>query len=227
MSSIILTEEELKVYDLIQEYLKKKPFFLIEEVIDFVSYRLKSNQMFNRDRIKLILKELMKKKMIIPGTKLVKDNVLEVPLRVEIYDFITAMPGTNLAEIIEYHEIGHNQASWHLLWLEKFEFIRSNVIGTQKAFFKADFDKKYDEVFFYLRNSKVKQIIKLLKEQTKSINPTKISEKLNIHYNTVRKYLDVLQKFNLLKEIDENKRKEYLLNPDMVKTVQNIIDKLK
>ena len=34
-------------------------------------------------------------------------------------------------------------------------------------------------------------------------------------------------KFNLLQEIDEEHKKEYLLNPDMFKVIQSVIDKLK
>jgi predicted transcriptional regulator len=219
-------EDELTVYDLVREYLKKKALSSLEEILDFIAHRLKSNKNINRTRILIALKSLMKQNLIMPGSKLVKDDILTIPKRVEILDHITAMPGTNIKEIMEYNEIGSSHAVWHLKYLKKFEFIRSVKFGNQKAYFKAEFEEKYDEIFFYLRNTKVKKIIKLLKEQ-KSVNPTEISNQLNIHYNTIKKYLHILKKFNLLQEIDEEHKKEYLLNQDMFKVIQEVIDKLK
>ena len=226
MESVISVEDELIVYDLVREFLKKKPLSSLDEILDFIAHRLKANKDFNRNKILQVLKSLMKQNLIMPGSKLVKDDILTVPKRVEILDYITAMPGTNISEIMEYNQIGSSHAVWHLKYLEKFSFIRTVSYGNQKAYFKADFDENYDEIFFYLRNTKVKQIIKLLKEINSS-NPTEISDKLNIHYNTIKKYLHILQKFNLLIEIDEENKKEYLLNQDMFKVVQTVIDKLK
>ncbi len=226
MDSVISVEDELIVYDLVREFLKKKSLSSLDEILDFISHRLKSNKNFNRNKILQVLKSLMKQNLIMPGSKLVKDDILMVPKRVEVLDYITAMPGTNISEVMEYNEIGSSHAVWHLKYLEKFGFIRTVSYGNQKAYFKADFDEKYDEIFFYLRNTKVKQIIKLLKE-TSSSNPTEISDKLNIHYNTVQKYLNILKKFNLLIEIDEKYKKDYLINQDMFKVIQNVIDRLK
>jgi len=226
MGSIGLTDEEDLVFEFVKDYLKKKPLFSIEEISDFIANRLKKNKEFNRNKILLLLKTFMRKKLILPGSKLVKADILNVPKRVEILDLITAMPGTTAQEIMEFNQIGSNHAVWHLKYLEKFDFIRSKKIRNQKAYFKAEFEEKYDEIFFYLRNTKVKKIIKLLKEQT-SVNPTEISKKLNIHYNTIKKYLHILMKFNLLQEIDEEHKKEYLLNQDMFKVIQDVIDHLK
>lgn len=219
-------EEEKRIYELAKEYLKKKPLFHLDEIIDFMVNRLNSNDNFNRRKINKLIKALIKKKRLVPGSKLVRDDILEVQKRVEILDFITAMPGTYIKEIMDYNEVGANQAIWHLKYLEKFGFIRSKKFGNQKAYFKANFREEYDEIFFYLRNSKVKKIINLLKE-TEAINPTEISDRLSIHYNTIRKYLNILKKFNLLVEIDEKHKKEYLLNQDMLDVIQKVIENLK
>ena len=221
-----MNEDEQVIYQISREYLKKKALSSLEEILDFVAHRLKSNQNFNRNSILRVIKSLIKRNLIMPGSKLAREDILTVPQRVEILDYITAMPGTNMKEIMEFNEIGSSHAVWHLTYLEKFQFVRSVKFGNQKAYFKADFQEKYDEIFFYLRNTKVKKIIKLLKEK-KSVTPTKISDQLNIHYNTIKKYLHTLKKFNLLKEIDEGYKKEYLINQDMFETVQNVIDNLK
>jgi len=221
-----LMDVELVVYELVREYLQKKALSSLEEIIDFISHRLRANKDINRNSILRALKSLIKQNLIMPGSKLVRDDILNVPKRVEILDYITAMPGTNKKEIMDSLEIGSSHAVWHLKNLQKFEFIRTAEFGNQTAYFKADFEEKYDEIFFYLRNTKVKKIIKLLKEQ-KSVTPTEMSDTLNIHYNTIKKYLHILKKFNLLKEVDEEYKKEYLLNQDMFDVVQKVIDNLK
>ena len=101
MSITELAEEEIIVYELVREYLKKKALSSLEEIIDFLVQRLKSNKNFNRNKILIILKAIMKKRLILPGSKLVKEDILEIPKRVEILDHITAMPGTGIKEIMD------------------------------------------------------------------------------------------------------------------------------
>ena len=82
MPSVELLEDEVIVYDLVREYLKKKALSSLEEIIDFLNHRLKSNKEFNRNKALMVLKSLIKKKLILPGSKLVIDDILAVPKRV-------------------------------------------------------------------------------------------------------------------------------------------------
>ncbi len=50
------------VFDLIKEYLKKKPFFSIEDIVLFISNRVKLNPNINKNSIEKIIKKLIKKK---------------------------------------------------------------------------------------------------------------------------------------------------------------------
>jgi len=54
-----------------------------------------------------------------------------------------------------------------------------------------------------------------------------MSNQLNIHYNTVKKYLPILTRFNLLNIIDGEHKKEYLINQEMFDFIQIIIDEYK
>jgi len=157
MSSKGLTDEEDLIFGFVRDYLKKKPLFSLEELSDFIAHRLRKSKDFNRNKILLMLKTFLKKKLMLPGSKLVKDDILTIPKRVEILDFIGASPGTTKKEIMDSNQIGSNHAVWHLKYLEKFEFIRTTKFGNQKAYFKADFDNTIDEIFFYLRKTKVKK----------------------------------------------------------------------
>ena len=183
--------------------MKRKKFVSIEEIADFLDYRLRNNSNINRTKIENILKHLIRKKYIIPGTKLTKDDILEVPLRAEIFKYIINNPGTNINEIMNNLNIGSNQILWHLKFLEKFQFIRFIKVGNQKVSFNFEMDKKYDIMYFYLRNKNIRKIIKLLENEKKGLNSTKISKILNMHYYTTMKYLEILNNLKLISMVGE------------------------
>ena len=212
MSSVIIDSEAERIYDLIKEYLKKKSYFIIEEIVDFISYRIKNNPNINRNTIVFVLKELIKKKKIIPGIKLLKENILENKKREEVFDFIKKTPGVNVNEIKKELNLGSNHSSWHLTCLDKFEFIRAVKYGNQKAFFDFELDSSKDEVFFYFRKDKIKQIILLLESADSPLRPTAIAERLNTNFNTAKKYLEILVKLNILSMVNGNEKKSYILN---------------
>jgi len=222
---VLLTDDEREIYNLIKEFLKKKSFITITEILDFLSYRLKFNPTVNRSKIEIILKNLMKKKYIFPRTKLVRDNILEVPLRREIYQHIKRNPGININEIMRDLNIGSNQVLWHLKFLEKFQFIRFMRIQNQKAFFKFELDNSNDKTYFYLRKEKIKKIIKLLENEKEALSCTKISNRLKFHYNTSKKYLEILSNLNLIKiaRNDDNDNNYFILNS---KNYYNILKSL-
>ena len=46
-----LNREETEVYNLVKEYLKKKPFFSILDIRGYLNYYLRKNETINEDRI--------------------------------------------------------------------------------------------------------------------------------------------------------------------------------
>ncbi len=103
---------ESTVLKIVKEYLEKKTFFSIIDMIEYISYRVKKTDL-NRNKIEQIIKNLIKKRIIIPGTKLMKNNIIENPKRNEIYNFIKKNP-SNINEIMKALNTGSNQALWHL-----------------------------------------------------------------------------------------------------------------
>jgi len=208
-----LDREEAEVYNLVKEYLKKKPFFSILDIIGYLNYYLRKNETINKDKIEKILKTLIEKNLIIPGSKLVKENILENLRRKEIYEYICVTPGCNINDIMNILQIGSNQVLWHLQFLTKFQFIRKVEFDNQKTFFKFQLNEYYDKLFYYLRNESIIKILKLLKSSNEGINPTKISKLLKMHYNTLNKYLNVLSRLNLIQlDYDDN---SYNLNHEV------------
>jgi len=193
------------VCNLIKEYLKKKPFFSIKDIVEYVNNRVRLNPNINRNSIEIIIKDLIKKRILIPGTKLMKNNIIEHPIRNEIYNYIRKNP-SNVNDIMKAINIGSNQALWHLSCLEKFRFTRSKKIENQRIIFDYESNSDLDELYYYFKQDIVREIITLLKDENTSYKITEIAVKLNRNYNTVKKYLEILRNLNLI-TIEKDKKR--------------------
>ncbi len=223
MSKNILNKDEQEIFGIIKEYLQKKPIVKIIELVAFIDNRLRFNPNYTKYKIEIIVKSLIKKKIILVGTKLTKHDILRIQIRKDIYNYILKKPGININEIKNEFNLGSNQVLWHLRALNDFEFIRMVKIGNQKALFGFNFDKTHTNAVFHLRNEKIQEIIKLLITSNVPVKPTKISKKLNIHYNTVKKYLIILLKFDLISKVNGNKKKGYNLNKTVYSNLEKFI----
>jgi len=214
MNNEELNYEEMQVYETLKGYLKNNSLLSKSDAIDYVYQHLKANSNINKNKIFLILQSLVKKGKIIIGTKLIKDNILDVPLRKNIFDNIRKNPGININELENLLNIGSNQVLLHLDNLERFKFIKSIRIGNQKAYYMFDLDPTCFETYFYLRKEKIKRIIGLLKNSNaqSGLSPTRMSKQLNMHYNTIRKYLNILTEIGIIKLFAGNNQKRYFLD---------------
>lgn len=214
---------EYIVFDLIKEYLKKKPFFSIEDIVVFINNRVKLNPNINKNRIEKIIKKLIKKRVIIPGTKLMKNNIIEHPVRNEIFNLIEQTP-SNINEIMKAINIGSNQVLWHLSCLEKFQFVRSKIFENQRVFFKSDFNPEFDKLYFYLKQNMVKEIIAFIQGEKKEFKITEIANGLKRNYNTIKKYLKILQNLQLITIKRQNRKVLFSLNEDKYFEVRKLIN---
>ncbi len=212
MNEISLTTEEKYILSFIEKYLRKKNVSRIVELISFLVNQLRKNANYNEYKIEKIVKSLISKKIILVGSQLTKSDILQIPLRKNIYHLITKNPGININNIKSILKIGTNQTLWHLNFLEKFEFIRTHNFQNQKALYPHALNDENDEILYYLNKIKVKQIIQLLIDNKSPLKPTQISNSLSIHYNTIKKYLNNLEKFKILARVGESKQKEYAIN---------------
>ncbi|MFX1259441.1 MAG: hypothetical protein ACFFAN_16425 [Promethearchaeota archaeon] len=126
-------------------------------------------------------------------------------------------------------KIGGNQVTSHLKTLEKFQFVRFLKISNQKSYFKFNSNPDYDEIKFYLRKDKVKSIIRLMKNNDSYVRPTNILKQLKMNYNTIKKYLKILEKLNLINVKTEKKTQSYILNhKNYNKTIKTLrLEKIK
>ncbi|MFX1389607.1 MAG: hypothetical protein ACFE9Z_06025 [Promethearchaeota archaeon] len=202
---------ESVVLELVKEYLTKKTFFSIKEIISYISNRVRYDPNINENRIELIIKKLVKKRIIIPGTKLMKNNIIEHPIRNEIFNYIKNNP-SNINEIMKELNVGSNQVLWHLSCLEKFQFIRSKQINNHKFFFKYDSDSSLDPFYYYLKKQIVQDIISFTKQENKALKITDIANGLRKNHSTVKKYLDILTDLKIVNTKKQDNKVIYSLN---------------
>ena len=206
-----LDDAESVVLELVREYLTKKTFFSIREIISFINNRVRYNPNINENRIELVLKDLIKRRVIIPGTKLMKNNIIEHPIRNEIFNFIKKNP-SNINEIMKVLKIGSNQALWHLSCLEKFQFVRSKQINNHRMFFKFDSNPKLDPFYYYLKKNLVLDIIEFMRIENKALKITEIANGLKKNHSTIKKYIDILIDLKLIKIEKEKNRNIFKLD---------------
>ncbi len=206
-----LDDAESVVLELVREYLTKKTFFSIREITSYISNRVRYNPNINENRIELVLKNLIKRRVIIPGTKLMKNNIIEHPKRNEIFNFIKKNP-SNINEIMKGLKIGSNQALWHLSCLEKFQFVRSKQINNHRMFFKFDSNPKLDPFYYYLKKNIVQDIIEFMKVENKALKITEIANGLKKNHSTIKKYIDILIDLKLIKIEKETNRNIFKLD---------------
>jgi len=199
------------VLGLVKEYLTKKTFFSITDIIEFISNRVRLNPEINRNRIELVIKNLIKKKTIIPGTRLMKNNIIENPKRNEIYNFIRKNP-SNINEIMKNLKIGSNQALWHLSCLEKFEFVRSEKLNNHRFFFKFDSNPKLDKFYFYLNKKIIQNIVEFMTKEDKPLKITEIANGMKKNHTTIKKYITILENLKLVETEKDKNRKLYELD---------------
>ena len=205
---------EKVVLGIIREYLSKRPFFSIRDIVEFVNNRTKRHPDINKNRIEIIIKSLIKKRIIIPGTKLMKEDIIDNKTRNEIYRYIIKNPGRNINEIMREHNLGSNLALWHLSALEKFQFIRSKKIRNRCVFFKYESDPKFNGLHHYLANEIIQSIVNFMKNENMALKITEIADSLKKNHNTVKKYLEELAKLKLVEIEKEKTRNLYKLNKE-------------
>ncbi|KKK41320.1 MAG: hypothetical protein Lokiarch_43790 [Candidatus Lokiarchaeum sp. GC14_75] len=210
-----LLKQEKIVLTVVQEYLNKNRFFNMKEILPFIHARFKMASInINLRGIEELLKSLAEKKLIVEGSKLYKDDILNNLKRRKIYDFIKENPGTYFNKIVGNLSFSNHVVVWHLSILLKFNFIKAERIENHEVYFEFNFDLKNSTLKYFTSKEKSKRIIQYLKANDIGITKTKISTNLNIHINTTSKYLDSLERLNVIIKKNFSKKILYFLNEE-------------
>ena len=191
------------VLEYVIEYLNKNRYIELEILIPFIKSRITKEKLnLNEEGISKILKSLFRQNLIAEGSKLTKDEVLKnPPIRIKIYNYIKENPGIYYSKIIKQFKLGNHSATWHLEMLVRFDLIKEMKIEKNRVYYESSFDKKDIEKAYYLSNEKIISIIEYFDtNSTKGHNISKISKNLDMHFNTIKKYLNKLEELNIIQK---------------------------
>lgn len=217
---IDLIQHEKLILSIVQEYLNQNKFFNMKKVIYFIDSKLKMELIdLNYRAIEEILRSLVKKKLIVEGTKISRNEILSNETRKKIYDFIIKNPGVYFNRIVRELEINKPVVVWHVDILEKFAFIKREEFENHEIFFEMDFDENNNKFRFLTTREKSRKIIEYLKFHDYGITKTHLSTDLGMHHNTISKYLHILEDFNVVIKKKTYKKTLYFLNEEILESL--------
>ncbi|TFF90322.1 MAG: hypothetical protein EU548_03615 [Promethearchaeota archaeon] len=208
-----LSENEESILNFVQEYLDKNRTFDMKKMISFIQSRLKFSEInINRMGIKKILRFLIKKNFIVEGSKLSRNDILNNEKRKMIYNYILSHPGTYFNRIKSDLHLSNHIIVWHIEMLEKFHLINKKTIDDHDVYFGTDQEIEDLKIYYFLAKTKSQDIICYLKNSHKGLPKTHIAKELNMHYNTLTKYINILENFGIISKKELPNKTLYFLN---------------
>lgn len=227
IEGVKVTIEEIKIFDLIQEYLNCNRVFNKEKVALYIKSRNRVNGKLNYNGITFVIDSLIKKNIIVEGSKLTRKTVLLNSNRKQIYHFIIGNPGIYKNTLAKRFKLCPFVIKWHLSMLLMFGLIRKLNINSHIGYFDSSLSTEKDKIFCLISREKCLMILEYLKLNKNGCTKNQISKALYMHYNTVTKYLDEIDKFDLLvkKNINNNKELLYLNEGILNQLKHNLLQK--
>ena len=215
MSGQSLTEEQM-VLEMVREYIEEHQFFNFNKIISYISSRFaKASTNISIQGIVTILKSLVKQNHIIDGSCLTRDSVLLNENRKVIYNYISRNPGKYYYKIVKKTKFHNSVVEWHLDVLLKFNFIKKINIEDQEVYFKAEIDQEFDKTVYFIKRERIEKIIRYFLFDNNGITKTRISKELNMHYMTIDKYFQKLERLSILKKKKLSNKTIFFLNMDL------------
>lgn len=204
-----LAKSEADVIATIKELLKKQLVFQLNATfIDFCTQKLK----MPATEICSILYALVQRKILVPGSTLTREQILENSTRLSILKLIQANPGIHVRELCQKIEINNSVVRSHLKVLETFNYIRRRDYANPKItlLFTKEFPDKYDDFFVIWKSETDRQIIELLLRE--ELNITEFSAKLQLHHSTIQYHIEKLSKFDMLVKESKDQSVKFRFN---------------
>jgi len=215
--AIELIEEEKVILNIVHEYLDKNRQFTFEEILPYINSRIRlSSSNISNEGVRKILKSLTNKKLIVEGSKLTKNDILNNKKRKEIYQFINENPGTYFNRIVHGLNYSNHIVVWHLNMLLKFNFITKEILENHDIYFNASTEFKDIRSKYFTTKKKSQKIINFMKRDNLGITKTSLSHELKMHMNTLTKYLNLLEKYEVIVKKRIDNKNLYFLNEKSV-----------
>jgi len=210
LSETSLSPYTQEIYCLIQDYLRSNRSVDIEKLLDYLTAILsKQENPLNRNGIRKSLNQLINEKLILTGSKLTREEILTHQKRKEIFDVIQENTCLYPYQIHKLLNIPHQMILWHLDVLEKFEFVNIWEIDSHQVYYPSNISLKSVYTHYFSQHSKASAILNLIRSNQESCTQTHIVTELNMHPQTVRKYLKYLMKYRLLAKLKKERKTIY------------------
>lgn len=210
---IELVEEEKVILNIVHEYLDKNRQFTFEEILPFINSRIRLSSInISNEGVRKILISLTNKKLVVEGSKLAKSEVLNNKKRKKIYQHINENPGTYFNRIIHELNYSNHIVVWHLNMLLKFDFITKEILENHDIYFNASTEFDNIKMKYFTTKEKSQKIINFMKKENLGITKTNLSHKLKMHMNTIAKYLNLLEKYDVIAKKKIDNKNLYFLN---------------
>ncbi len=192
-------EYEDLVLKIVKEYLDKNMVFDIQKMVPYILNQCaKSGINLNNSGIRKILISLLEKKHLVKGTTLSKQDLFLNLNRKQIYEYINQNPGSYINKISSALKINNRVIVWHVTLLLKFELIRAHKLDRHEIYYNPSSSLDDAKKNFYLSKEKSQKIIYYLNTNKEGLTKNQMCEALQMHPNTVTKYLDFLEGFSVI-----------------------------
>ena len=211
----MLLDKEEFIYSIILEYLNHNRPFRTKEIIPYISSRCaKISMNINEVGIMEILTSLVRKKVLVEGSVLTKNELLQNEKRKQIFTIVKNRPGIIFNQIVKESNYSNYIVYWHLKILIKFNCIKKAIIGKHQIFFSSTEVLETAELAHFISKKKSQQIIEYLRNNDIGVSKTQISTNLNMHINTATKYLKQLEILRVLTRESLSNQYLYFLHED-------------
>ncbi len=206
-------EAEVVVFNFVREYLSNNRIFETNKAIAFINSRLsKSDINLNGYGIDAIITNLIKKNMIIEGSKYTRDDVLKNSNRMSIYTTILENPGIHFMRIVGALGMSIFLVKWHLDMLLKFNYIKRTQVGHCEIYFDSALSAQKASVLHFLSREKTIKIMNYLRENSNGCPKYRLSKEIKMHPNTITKYIQKLEEIGCISKRKVSNKTLYFVN---------------
>ncbi len=144
-----------EIVAIVHEIIQNHRYVLLENLLQIA----KKETGAERIAVENVINHLIRDKVIVPGSRLVKQLLLQNDTRKKIYGVIKQFPGVNINSIKKTLNLGSNAVMWHLGVLLKFGCIQEIAYKTNSIFTLPKVSLQKTILCIFLRKKLIRMIL--------------------------------------------------------------------
>lgn len=151
----------------------------------------------------------------------------EVPLRMQMYDYIQKHPAAHILEMAEAFHLTHPTVMYHLAVLDDEGYVLSTLWGKRRVHFdtQGHFTVWEREILAILALDEARAILEHVATHPGTF-PREIARELGISETTVKRYIPELLRLHVVQEEDGSFRRRLRVSRAFRKRGQSLLEKL-